>query len=76
MDTQSTIAAPKLLNMHQVCALTGFTRVHINNLANTGRMPKPLKIGRSIRWRASDIDAWIDAGCPCVESMRPATRSK
>jgi len=25
---------------------------------------EPLKISRAIRWRASDIDAWIDAGCP------------
>lgn len=74
MDSPSTIAAPKLLTMHDVVALTGFARSHIHALVNTGRMPKPLKIGRSIRWRASDIDAWIDAGCPSVEAMSRGTR--
>ena len=34
-----------------------------------GRVPLPLRIGRSTRWRRSEIEGWIAAGCPAV---RPA----
>jgi excisionase family DNA binding protein len=28
------------------------------------KLPTPVKIGGSIRWRADDIDDWIRTGCP------------
>jgi predicted DNA-binding transcriptional regulator AlpA len=33
-------------------------------LRSSGRLPKPVNIGGSVRWRASDIEKWIDWGCP------------
>lgn len=35
-------------------------------LRSAGKLPRPLRIGHSIRWRADEIDAWIRAGCPPV----------
>jgi predicted DNA-binding transcriptional regulator AlpA len=29
-----------------------------------GKIPQPIRIGRSLRWRASELHAWIAAGCP------------
>ena len=29
-----------------------------------GQIPRPVRIGRSIFWRADELRAWIDAGCP------------
>jgi predicted DNA-binding transcriptional regulator AlpA len=29
-----------------------------------GKIPQPIRIGRSLRWRASELQAWIAAGCP------------
>jgi predicted DNA-binding transcriptional regulator AlpA len=29
-----------------------------------GKTPQPIRIGRSLRWRASELHAWIAAGCP------------
>lgn len=29
-----------------------------------GKIPAPVKIGGSIRWRRSDIDLWLKMGCP------------
>ena len=34
-----------------------------------GAIPKPVKIGTSVRWKRSDILEWIDAGCPVVSSL-------
>lgn len=36
-------------------------------LRSSGRLPKPVGVGGSIRWRASDIEKWIDWGC-CNQS--------
>ena len=32
-----------------------------------GRTPLPVRLGRSVRWDAEELDAWISAGCPCRE---------
>lgn len=29
-----------------------------------GSLPNPIRLGRSIRWRASEIAKWIEVGCP------------
>jgi predicted DNA-binding transcriptional regulator AlpA len=31
-----------------------------------GRMPPPVRLGKNVRYRVNDIEAWIDAGCPDV----------
>ena len=28
-----------------------------------GRLPAPVRIGRSVRWRERDLDRFIDVGC-------------
>jgi predicted DNA-binding transcriptional regulator AlpA len=30
-----------------------------------GRIPRPIRIGRSTLWRAEELRAWVAAGCPC-----------
>ena len=29
-----------------------------------GRIPRPIRIGRSLMWRFSELEAWVAAGCP------------
>lgn len=41
----------------------------IHRLNASGRMPRPVRIGGCLRWRASDIDAWISMGCPDRETF-------
>ncbi len=36
----------------------GITRQTVRKLTNTGRLPAPLKVGHSARWRVSDIQTW------------------
>jgi prophage regulatory protein len=33
-------------------------------LLNSRKLPHPIKVGGSVRWRASDIADWIRQGCP------------
>lgn len=29
-----------------------------------GRLPPPVRVGGSKRWRLADVHAWVAAGCP------------
>ena len=31
---------------------------------SAGKTPRPIHVGGLTRWRRSDIDAWIEHGCP------------
>ena len=31
---------------------------------SAGKIPPPVRIGGSTRWRAKEIEEWVDAGCP------------
>ena len=33
-------------------------------LRSAGKLPKPVKIGRSVRWDYQTIRTWIEMGCP------------
>ena len=36
----------------------------IRSLDAAGRIPKPLRIGHSVRWSVSEIRDWLNAGAP------------
>lgn len=33
-------------------------------LSACGKVPAPVRIGGSVRWRLSDIESWLAMGCP------------
>ena len=56
----------KLLTMAEVLKLTGLGRKTIYTYMRGGTFPLPLKCGpKNIRFRASQIDEWID-GLPAA----------
>ncbi len=60
-----------LLDVAAVAALLNCSPQHARRLADAGRMPRPLKLGALLRWRRSDLDGWLAAGCPnCREGAR------
>lgn len=36
----------------------------IRKLHSDALMPAPLRLGRSVRWRAAELAAWLSAGAP------------
>lgn len=36
-------------------------------LLASGRLIRPLRLGRSVKFDLDELDRWIDAGCPAVE---------
>ncbi|GAB5517221.1 helix-turn-helix transcriptional regulator [Rhodopirellula baltica] len=41
---------------------------HVRRLADSGRMPRPIKLGTLSRWPRFIIEDWIAAGCPNVRN--------
>lgn len=58
MDTTQT---PVLWTVKAVGGTTGASRSFIYQEVAAGRFPKPVKLGRSTRWIAAEIHAWIAA---------------
>ncbi|GMV83727.1 MAG: hypothetical protein AMXMBFR7_49110 [Planctomycetota bacterium] len=54
----------ELLSVQAVAGLLGCSWRHVYRMADTGRMPAPVKLGALSRWRRVEILAWIAAGCP------------
>lgn len=50
----------KLIDLKFICEKTGFSKAYIYKLMNNKLFPKPLKIGRSSRWRLSEFQEWLD----------------
>ena len=53
-----------LLTVKGVARTCNLSPRTIWRLHDSGRMPGAVNVGSSVRWRASDIDAWIGMGCP------------
>lgn len=49
-----------LLSMKDITAHSGLSDKHYYSLISRGLFPRPLKIGRSSRWRKSDYEAWLN----------------
>ena len=48
----------------EVAKLLGISERHLWALNSSGRLPRPVRLGRAVRWNLSELRAWLDAGCP------------
>ena len=62
-----------LLDVRAVAAMLGCSPRHVRRMADSGAMPRPIHLGRLVRWRKADVDQWLANGCP---SCRPAKKAR
>lgn len=48
----------------QVANLLSISERHVWALDSSGRLPRPNRLGRSVRWNITELRDWQDAGCP------------
>jgi predicted DNA-binding transcriptional regulator AlpA len=58
-----------LLDMSTLCQRIGLCRSNVYLQIQAGKFPEPVKIGRSSRWLASEIHAWVNAQA-CARSPK------
>ena len=54
----------KLLNAEAVSEKLSLSKRTIFRLDSSGKIPAPVRINGSVRWRESDIENWISMDCP------------
>ena len=54
----------QLIDVGVVAEILDCSTRHVYRLADRGQMPRPIKLGKLVRWSASGIQEWIDQGCP------------
>ena len=53
-----------LISAAAVGRLLGVNKRTVWSWHSSGRIPQPVRIGGTTRWRAEEIRQWVDAGCP------------
>jgi len=56
--------AMRLITAKQLAVMLVCSEAHVWRLHSCARVPMPLKLGRLTRWRAREVEEWIEAGCP------------
>ena len=54
----------RLLDARGVGEILGLSTRSIWKQHVVGRLPPPVRIGRSVRWSQAELVAWIRNGCP------------
>ena len=77
-ETKKVVGGPDesvaLMDVKAVAKLLDCSRGHVYRLSDSGKMPRPLKLGQLVRWRRVAIENWIEAGCPSCRTARRAGR--
>jgi excisionase family DNA binding protein len=62
----------QLMDVDAVAAMLNCSPRTVWRLADGGKMPAPVHIGRLVRWSRKALTAWIDAGCPAARQVLKA----
>lgn len=52
-----------LVTTGELARMLGCSKRHVSNMVRRGAMPRPVRLGRAIRWRREEIECWIADGC-------------
>ncbi len=55
---------PRLLTAGDLAKRLRVSLRQVRKLHSEALLPAPVKLGRSVRWRLSEIGEWIQANCP------------
>lgn len=70
--TSETAANERMIRVADLAGRLGISTRQVFKLLSAGRLPAPIRLGRSVRWRESLIDEWLRAGCPAAENFATA----
>jgi excisionase family DNA binding protein len=59
-----------LISIDEVAGILDCSTRHVRRLVDSGRIPRPVKLGALLRWVRTEIDQWIAAGCPNCRKSR------
>ena len=76
MEATQSNSEPILLPAGAAARLLGISERHFYKLHSSGRVPKPIRLGRSVRWRADELRDWVAAGTPARDRWQGIREAK
>ena len=58
-NSNTSLLNDKMVDMKFITEFTGLTDKWFYKLISEGKFPKPIKLGRSSRWRESEVKRWL-----------------
>jgi len=68
--SEQTTTAPRLLDAQAAADLAGVSRRTWARLVDAGKAPRPVRLGRCVRWDRETLDRWIAGGCEPVGRVK------
>ncbi len=59
MTEHISLLDDQLVDMRFITKLTGLTDKWFYKMIKDGLFPKPIKLGRSSRWKKSEVELWL-----------------
>lgn len=59
-----TTHEPLLIPVEQLAEMLNLSTRTVWRMLAAGRIPEPVRIGGSVRWRLDLVREWVEAGCP------------
>ncbi|NQV27706.1 MAG: helix-turn-helix domain-containing protein [Rhodopirellula sp.] len=54
----------QLISVDVLASMIDLSPRTVWRMVSARTVPPPIRLGRSVRWRKSDIETWIAGGCP------------
>ncbi len=52
------------MSARQLSQMLGISLRQVWRLNSAGKLPKPIRLGGSVRWNRAEVQQWFEAGCP------------
>ena len=63
-EVSLTPQAPLALSARQLADRLGVSLRHVRRMDSAQLLPKPIRLGRSVRWPVDEVHGWMKAGAP------------
>ena len=66
----TTIKKPQLLRARELAAILHVSQRHVWRMKAAAKLPKAVEIGDCVRWIQSDVETWLELGCPSQRQFK------
>jgi excisionase family DNA binding protein len=68
-STNTPLGLSRMLMVRDIAKVLGVSAPTVRRLCAKGELPKPLKIGRAVRWPVAVVEAWLAEKCAGVATQ-------
>jgi excisionase family DNA binding protein len=69
-NLETPVEPSVLLSVQQLAQRLNCSTRHIYRLVDSGRLPRPLRLGALVRWPQVVIEHWVASGCPRCDGRK------